>query len=87
VVLGEFNVATAGKSTCAQQAERGEALTYVPVVVLWEVSRLEKEGEIKLKESYEDWTVALPRRFRVTNTSQAKPHPPPHVSPFFSMAS
>ena len=42
-----------------QQAERGEAFIYVPVVVLWEVSRLEKEGEIKLNESYEDWADAL----------------------------
>lgn len=42
-----------------QQAERGDAFIYVPAVALWEVSRLEKEGEIKLKEPYEDWADAM----------------------------
>jgi PIN domain nuclease of toxin-antitoxin system len=42
-----------------QQAERGEAYIYVPAVVLWEISRLEKEGEIRLNEPYEDWAGAL----------------------------
>src|ERR1044072_8273228 len=42
-----------------QQAERGEAHIYIPAVVLWEISRLEKEGEIRLNEPYEDWADAL----------------------------
>ena len=41
------------------RAERGEAFIYVPAVTLWEVSRLEKEGRIKLNEPYEDWAAAL----------------------------
>jgi PIN domain nuclease of toxin-antitoxin system len=31
----------------------------VPAVALWEISRLEKEGEIKLNEPYEDWADAM----------------------------
>jgi len=42
-----------------QQAERGEVYIYIPAVVLWEISRLEKEGEIRLNESYEDWASML----------------------------
>ena len=42
-----------------QQAERGDAFIYVPAVALWEVSRLEKEGAIKLKEPYEEWADAM----------------------------
>jgi PIN domain nuclease of toxin-antitoxin system len=42
-----------------QQAEQGEAYVYIPAVVLWEISRLEKEGEIRLNESYEEWAAAL----------------------------
>jgi PIN domain nuclease of toxin-antitoxin system len=42
-----------------QQAERGEAYIYIPAVVLWEISRLEKEGEIRLNEPYEEWADAL----------------------------
>ena len=41
-----------------EQAERGEAFIYVPAVVLWEVSILEKNGEIRLNEPYEDWASA-----------------------------
>lgn len=41
------------------QAEDAEAFIYVPAVVLWEVSILEKNGEIKLNEPYEDWADAL----------------------------
>jgi PIN domain nuclease of toxin-antitoxin system len=42
-----------------QQAERGEIYIYIPAVVLWEISRLEKEGEIRLNEPYEDWASML----------------------------
>ena len=42
-----------------QQAERGEAYIYIPAVALWEISRLEKEGEIRFNESYEEWAAAL----------------------------
>ena len=42
-----------------QQAERGEAYIYISAVVLWEISRLEKEGAIRLNESYEEWVTAL----------------------------
>ena len=42
-----------------QQAERGEAYIYIPAVVLWEISRLEKEVAIRLNESYEEWATAL----------------------------
>ena len=42
-----------------QLAERGEAYIYIPAVVLWEISRLEKEGEIRLNEPYEEWADAL----------------------------
>ncbi len=42
-----------------QQAERGEAYIYIPAVVLWEISRSEKEGEITLNEPYEEWADAL----------------------------
>jgi PIN domain nuclease of toxin-antitoxin system len=42
-----------------QQAERGDAYIYIPAVVLWEISRLEKEGAIRLNESYEEWSTAL----------------------------
>jgi PIN domain nuclease of toxin-antitoxin system len=42
-----------------EQAERGEALIYVPAVALWEISRLEQDGAIKLNEPYEDWADAL----------------------------
>ena len=42
-----------------QQAERGEAYIYVPAVILWEISRLEKEDAIRLYEPYEEWADAL----------------------------
>lgn len=42
-----------------QQAERGDAYIYIPAVVLWEISRLEKEGEIRLNEPYEEWAESL----------------------------
>lgn len=42
-----------------KQAEDSEAFIYVPSVVLWEISRHEQVGVIKLNESYEDWVEAL----------------------------
>ena len=42
-----------------QQAERGGAFIYVPAVALWEVSRLERAGVIRLNEPYEDWADAM----------------------------
>jgi PIN domain nuclease of toxin-antitoxin system len=42
-----------------QQAERGEAFIYIPAVVLWEVSRLERAGLIRFNESYEAWAEKL----------------------------
>jgi PIN domain nuclease of toxin-antitoxin system len=42
-----------------EQAERSEAYIYVPAVALWEVSRLEQTGVIRLNESYEDWADSL----------------------------
>lgn len=42
-----------------EQAERGEAYIYIPAVTLWEVSRLEQAGVIRLNEPYEDWADAL----------------------------
>src|SRR5262245_60068385 len=42
-----------------QHAERGEAFIYIPAVVLWEVSRLERAGEIKFNEPYESWAERL----------------------------
>lgn len=42
-----------------ERAERGEVFVYVPAVVLWEISRLELDGDIILKEPFEDWCQAL----------------------------
>jgi PIN domain nuclease of toxin-antitoxin system len=42
-----------------QAAERGEAFIYIPAVVLWEISRLEREGEIDLQMGYGGWVGAL----------------------------
>jgi PIN domain nuclease of toxin-antitoxin system len=42
-----------------EQAEDSEAYIYIPAVVLWEVSRHEQLGVIKLNEPYEDWAEAL----------------------------
>lgn len=41
------------------QAERGEAFIYIPAVVLWEVSRLERAGVIRFSEPYEAWADRL----------------------------
>src|SRR5882724_9121540 len=42
-----------------EQAERSEAFIYVPAVVLWEISRLEQIGVIRLNESFDSWSAAL----------------------------
>ena len=42
-----------------EQAERYEAYIYVPAVALWEVSRLERAGVIRLSESYDEWADML----------------------------
>jgi PIN domain nuclease of toxin-antitoxin system len=42
-----------------EQAERGEAYIYISAVTLWEISRLEQAGVIRLDETYEDWADAL----------------------------
>lgn len=42
-----------------EQAERYEAFIYIPIVSLWEVSRLDHVGAIALHEPFEDWVDAL----------------------------
>lgn len=42
-----------------EQAENSEAFIYIPVVSLWEVSRLDHLGAIELHEPFEDWVDAL----------------------------
>ncbi len=42
-----------------QEAERDEAFIYIPAGALWEVSRLDKEGKIRLDSPYDDWARAL----------------------------
>jgi PIN domain nuclease of toxin-antitoxin system len=42
-----------------KQAEDSEAFIYIPAVTLWEISRHERAGVIKLNEAYEDWVDAL----------------------------
>ncbi len=42
-----------------ERAERYEAFIYIPVVSLWEVSRLDHVGAIELHEPFEDWVDAL----------------------------
>jgi len=42
-----------------EKAESGRAFIYVPAVVLWEISRLERDGVIQLNERFEDWCNAL----------------------------
>jgi PIN domain nuclease of toxin-antitoxin system len=42
-----------------QSAERNEAYIYIPAVTLWEISRLELEGAIRLNTPFTDWADAL----------------------------
>ncbi|MCI0489624.1 MAG: type II toxin-antitoxin system VapC family toxin [Blastocatellia bacterium] len=58
-MTGLFNKLSRRALRAFQAAERGEAFIYVPAVVLWEISRLEKAGEIRLNEPYRDWSAAL----------------------------
>jgi PIN domain nuclease of toxin-antitoxin system len=37
----------------------GNAFIYIPAVVLWEVSRHEQLGVVRLNEPYEDWVDSL----------------------------
>jgi len=42
-----------------EQAMRCEAFVYIPAVVLWEISRLERTGLISLNEPFDSWSAAL----------------------------
>lgn len=42
-----------------EQAENGQALILVPAPALWEVSILERIGQIKLNKPYEEWARDL----------------------------
>ena len=42
-----------------ERAESGDAYIYIAAATLWEVSRLEQEGAIRLNEPYEDWADSL----------------------------
>lgn len=42
-----------------QQADEGEAMIYVPPVVLWEVAILEKLGKIRLQGGFAQWSQDL----------------------------
>lgn len=45
--------------TAFEQAENTEAFIYIPAVALWEISRHEQLGVIRLNEPYEDWVDVL----------------------------
>ena len=45
-----------------ERAWEGEALIYIPAVVLWEVSFLIKDGEFRIKQEFGQWVTALAAR-------------------------
>lgn len=45
--------------TAFEQAENEESFIYIPTVCLWEISRHERQGIIRLNTSFEDWLDAL----------------------------
>lgn len=42
-----------------QQADAGEAVIYVPPVVLWEVAILDRLGRIRLQDGFAHWSASL----------------------------
>jgi PIN domain nuclease of toxin-antitoxin system len=42
-----------------EKAEKGNGYIYIPAATIWEISYLEKEGQIKLKDGYEQWMDGL----------------------------
>ncbi len=42
-----------------EQAENGQALILIPAPALWEISILERTGQIRLSKSYEEWAREL----------------------------
>ena len=42
-----------------ESADAGETIVFIPSVVLWEVSRLNKRGNLRLSQSFEQWCRSL----------------------------